>query len=413
MRLVKILISWCAVLAMNQDMMAVSQAEPAREPPSAEMAKTVQAANRFAVDLYGQLNKEQPDENLFFSPASISIALGMTAAGARGQTQSEMARAQHLDDDLPNAHAAYHKLLQQWNAAGQKRAYELRVANRLWGQSGYPIRPEFQALTREQYGSEMVSLDFAQSQSARAEINHWVDQQTRGKIDDLIAAGTLDGTTRLVLTNAVYFKGDWEHPFEKKATQEQDFTVSAWRKVKTPLMHQTESLRYAEDETVQILEMPYAGGELSMLLLLPKKADGLSALSASLSLERLDGLLAQLRERQVISFIPKFKLEASFAMKPTLEALGMKLAFSRDADLSGISARDALFISAVIHKAFVDVNEEGTEAAAATGEDVKPTAVRQTQPAAVFRADHPFLFAIRDRKSRTLLFLGRVIDPTR
>ena len=186
-----------------------------------------------------------------------------------------MAKVLHLDGDLASAHAYYHKLLEQWNAVGKKRAYQLRVANRLWGQKGYPIAPEFLALTRQQYDAEMTLLDFAQAEAARQEINQWVENQTNDKIKDLIPSGAIDALTRLVLTNAIYFKGDWVKPFDKKNTQDQDFTVSAERKVKTPLMHQKAAFGYAEDETLQVLEMPYAGRELSMVVLLPKKADGL------------------------------------------------------------------------------------------------------------------------------------------
>ena len=218
-------------------------------PEPSENNAVVRAGNQFALDLYAQLDREQPGKNLFFSPTSISLALAMTAAGARGQTQAEMAKVLHLDGDLAQAHAHYHKLLEQWNAVGQKRAYQLRVANRLWGQKGYAIRPEFLALTRQQYGAEMLLLDFAQAEPASREINQWVEQQTNDKIKDLIPAGAIDALTRLVLTNAVYFKGDWVQPFDKKNTRDEDFTVSAQEKVKVPLMHQktTTGLRRGGD----------------------------------------------------------------------------------------------------------------------------------------------------------------------
>ena len=369
--------------------------------------------NRFAGDLYAQLSREQPGKNLFFSPTSISMAITMAAAGARGPTQSEMAKALHLDADLAQAHAYGHQLLEQWNAVGEKRAYQLRVANRLWGQKGFSIRPEFLELTRKQYGAEMLLVDFAQPKAASREINQWVEQQTNDKIKNLVPPDSLDDSTRLVLTNAIYFKGDWVQPFDKQETREEDFAVSAQEKVKVPLMHQQSKMGYAEAETFQMLEIPYAGGDLSMVVLLPKKVDGLPELEKTDALYKLDELWSKRKVREVNAYLPRFKLETSFGLNPTLKAMGMKRAFSRDADFSGISRAEALYISAVLHKAFVDVNEEGTEAAAATGVVMSAMAAEIPEPVPVFRADHPFLFLIRDTTSGSILFMGRLISPTK
>ncbi len=257
----------------------MSREMSAEQVSPSDNATIVRGDNQFAVDLYAQLDRQQPGKNLFFSPTSISLALAMTAAGARGPTQAEMAKALHLDADLAQAHARYHQLLEQWNAVGEKRAYQLRVANRLWGQTGYPIRPEFLALTRQQYGAEM--------------------------------------------------------------------------------------------------------------------------------------LLSNLPVREVNTYLPKFKLETSFELNPTLVAMGMKRAFSGEADFSGISSTEALYISVVLHKAYVDVNEEGTEAAAATGVVMRAMAARRPQPVPVFRADHPFLFLIRDTRAGSVLFMGRLTNPSK
>jgi serpin B len=323
----------------------------------------------------------------------------------------------HLDADLTLAHAHYHQLLEQWNAVGQKRAYQLRVANRLWGQKGYAIRPEFLDLTRQQYGAEMQLLDFAQPQAASREINQWVQQQTNDKIKDLIPPTALDALTRLVLTNAVYFKGDWVQPFRTQNTQDADFAVSAQQKVKVPLMYQETHLGYAEQETFQVLELPYAGRDLSMVVLLPKKIDGLPDLEKAITLDKPASLVANLRVREVSAFLPKFKLETSFGLSATLEAMGMKQAFSpKLADFSGISSAssvEGLYISAVLHKAYVDVNEEGTEAAAATGVVMRALAAPPREPIPVFRADHPFLFLIRDTKAGSILFMGRLTNPSK
>ena len=391
----------------------VSQETSAADIKPSHDTAIVRGDNQFAVDLYSQLDREQAGKNLFFSPTSVSVALAMTAAGAHGPTQSEMANVLHLDADLAQAHAHYHRLLAQWNAVGEKRAYQLRVANRLWGQKGYSIRPDFLALTRQQYGAEMLLLDFAQADAASREINHWVEQQTNGKIKDLIPPRSLDATTRLVLTNAVYFKGDWVQPFDKRNMREEDFAVSGQGKVKVPLMHQQTKFGYAEEETFQVLELPYAGQELSMVVLLPKNADGLPELEKSLTVDTFAALMSKLHVREVNAYLPKFKLETSFGLKPTLAAMGMKRAFTGEADFSGISTTEALYISAVLHKAYVDVNEEGTDAAAATGVVMKAMAVRRPQPIPVFRADHPFLFLIRDTKAGSILFMGRLTKPTK
>jgi serpin B len=402
------------LLICTVSLLAAPRRGIAEPPTAAEQALVVGAGNHFALDVYAQLDRAQPGENLFFSPASISVALAMTAAGARGPTAAEMAQVLRLDNQLAQAHAYYHELLKQWNAVDPKRPYQLRVANRLWGQRDYSLRPEFLALTRQEYDAAMQLLDFAQADSARREINQWVEKQTNDKIKDLVPAGAIDGTTRLVLTNAIYFKGDWLRPFAKDATRDQDFSVSAQRKVKVPLMRQTAVFGYGEEDSLQVLSMPYAGKDLSMVVLLPREADGLAELEKSLSLERLQSLLSKLRSREVATYIPRFKLECSFGLEPTLEALGMKRAFSPEADFTGISAHRGLYISAVLHKAFVDVNEEGTEAAAATGVFMtKSRVARPPQTPPVFRADHPFLFLICDTQSGAVLFMGRVANPGR
>ncbi|MGO9114672.1 MAG: serpin family protein [Thermoguttaceae bacterium] len=395
---------------LGVSMSCETSAEPIKPSDSAAI---VRGDNQFAVNLYAQLEREQSGKDLFFSPTSISVALAMTAAGARGPTQSEMAEALHLDANFEQAHAHYHRLLEQWNAVGEKRAYQLRVANRLWGQKGYPVRPEFLALTRQQYGAEMLLLDFAAAEAARREINEWVEQQTNGKIKDLIPPGSIGAMTRLVLTNAVYFKANWLQPFDKQNTREEDFAVSAQEKVKVPLMHLKSKMGYAEEETFQVLELPYAGQELSMVVLLPKKVDGLPELEKAITVDKLASLMSKLHVREVNICLPKFKLETSFDLNSTLQAMGMKRAFTREADFSGISSAEALCISAVIHKAYVDVYEEGTEAAAATAVVIRAMATRFPQPVPVFRADHPFLFLIRDTKAGSILFMGRLTKPAK
>ncbi len=401
---------FCLLLS---SVLCLTLGKPALAAPEADTTLTVtQANNQFAVDLYGQLGKAQPSRNLFFSPASISIALAMAAAGARGQTEAEMAQVLHLTGILPQAHAAYHKALRRWNSADNSRGYQLRVANRLWGQRSFPFLASYLKLTRQEYGAELGLVDFVGgTEAARQQINSWVEQQTAEKIKDLIHKGDVDGLTRLVLTNAIYFKGDWASQFKKDQTHDEDFTVSSIRKVKVPMMHQKHSYRYVRSGALQVLELPYKGDELSMLVLLPTAKDGLDDLEKSLSASRIADLQAGTWSQEVTVYLPKFRLEASFSMKDALEKLGMKLPFADTADFSGMDGRQDVHLSAVVHKAFVEVNEQGTEAAAATGSIFAFKAARPQKQPIIFRADHPFVFMICDNRDGSILFLGRVTEP--
>jgi serpin B len=389
----------CLAMAIRREANAVQPAETPLAP----------GGNQFALELYSQLDRLEPQKNLFFSPESISLALSMTAAGARGETLAEMQKTLHLGENLDQAHAAYHQLLEHWNAAG--KPYQLSVANRLWGQKGFAIREAFLELTRRQYEAPMELLDFAQAAAASRAINDWVSQQTHDKIKDLISPEALGADTRLVLTNAIYFLGDWVDPFEKRNTRDQLFKISASQQVTAPLMYQKASFGYAEEKSLQVLEMAYAGRELSMVVILPRDVEGLGQLERELSPARLSALLAEIQPREVMVHLPHFKMETSFELSKALTAMGMGRAFSPQADFSGISETTKLYVSAVLHKAYVDVNERGTEAAAATGVVMKAMAMPIREAIPDFRADHPFLFIIRERQSGAILFLGRVINP--
>jgi serpin B len=333
----------------------------------------------------------------------------MTYAGAEGQTEKEIATV--LEFKLPEdqVHPAFASLMVTLNSP-TKDAYELRVANRLWGQKGYGFLPQFLATTRKQYGAELAQVDYVNnSDQARHEINLWVEEQTNDKIKDLIPSGALNELTRLVLTNAIYFKGKWEHQFDKKQTKDAPFTTATGEKVGAPLMFQKERFKYGESQDLQLLEMPYKGDDLSMLILLPKKVDGLPALEKELSVANLEKWSAGMRSRKVLAFVPRFQLTEQFELSSMLSALGMPSAFdSRKANFSGMNGQRNLFITAAIHKAFVDVNEEGTEAAAATAILIQATSAQITP---TFRADHPFVFLIRDNQTGSILFLGRVTNP--
>jgi len=364
----------------------------------------------FALDLYARL--QSTGGNLFFSPYSISACLAMTYSGARGDTARQMAQTLHFSANPDQLASAFGELQRQLDAA--KKGSQLEVANGLWGQKDHPFLPAFLEVAKNTWQASLNQVDFRTgAEPARAEINDWVRRKTEGKITNLLRPGTVAAATRLVLVNAVYFKGRWARPFNNRNTSDAPFWVAPNQPVQAPLMNLSAGFKYAEVEGLQLLELPYAGGDLSMVVLLPGEINGLKTTEASLAKQTLDGWLAQAREQKVTVFLPRFKLTAQFRLERTLAQMGMKDAFSRAADFSGMDGARDLFISAVIHKAFVDVNEEGTEAAAATGAVMRAMAVARRQPTPTFRADHPFIFLIRDTHSGSILFLGRMLDPTR
>jgi len=374
--------------------------------------------NQFAADLHARFARDAKG-SIFFSPFSIEAALAMTAAGARGETLSEMEKTLHL---FSEPHAAFGDLIDRLNGrvgSQVKRSYELSVANAIWAQKGYPWHKEFTELTRKHYGAGTVETDFAKSEEARKEINLWVETQTRKKIKDLIPAGVINDLTRMVLVNAIYFKGDWQTKFDKKNTTDAPFTlVDGKTKVDVPLMYLTSTFKYGEfdlprGDQVQVLEMPYAGKDLSMLIYLPKDAGGVNVnrLPRWLTADKLGNL--ELQEKKVYVYLPRFKVESEFSLNSALVDLGMKTAFQpKKADFTGMSpSGKKLFISDVLHKAVVEVNEEGSEAAAATAVVVATDSYNPLTEPATFRADRPFVFTIRENKTGTVLFLGRYSGP--
>jgi serpin B len=377
-----------------------------------DRAALVRGNTTFGLNVYGRVR--QGPGNAFLSPFSLSTALAMAAAGARGETARQMDEVLHLPRAAERVGPAFASLIASVRPpAGAKPAYELHTANALWGQQGYHFLPDYLATLRGPFAAAFEEVDFrGATESARRTINTWVEHQTAGKIQDLIGSGVLDARTRLVLTNAIYFKGHWQKPFRPAETQDDDFHVARGRSVRVPLMHQTSRFGYAEDDQVQVLELPYHGGDLVMVVLLPKERDGLAAVEAALSPESLAARLGRLESREVAVALPRFKLTAEFELSRTLAALGMTRAFSDRADFSGMNGgSEPLQIAAVIHKAYVDVNEAGTEAAAATAVGIKTTMVLIPKPPIPFRADHPFLFLIRDRGTGSILFLGCLTQP--
>jgi len=346
---------------------------------------------------------------MFFSPYSISAALAMTYAGARGETQRQMSRVLHFTLPGERLHAAFAE-------SGKKMkvtADELSIANALWGQKDYKFLDEFLDTNRKYYGAGLKEVDFAgDSEGARQEINAWVEKETKDKIKDLIGKGVLDGLTRLVLTNAIYFKADWDIQFDKENTRQEPFAVTRLKEVQAEMMNQKGRFNYARNDDVQLLELAYKDENLSMIVVLPNKRFGLEEVEKQFNLETVTEWMGQMRKREVVVYMPKFKMTTGFELSDYLCKMGMPDAFSaRWADFSGMTRARELFISKVIHQAFVAVDEQGTEAAAATAVVMKLRAA-PSKPE-VFRADHPFMFIIRDNKTRSILFVGRVGDPTR
>jgi serpin B len=413
-----------ALTTVSAPVLAAAKA-PKTSAPAPQGNWVAQANNAFAADLYAKLAGQEG--NLFFSPNSIETALAMTSAGARGQTYNEMAKVLGLpgvltDNTYPfplQIHKDLGAFLKDLNAEkgadGQPRQFQLSVANALWGQKGFEFLPDFLKLVKENYGAGLSDLDFAKdTEGARKTINAWVEKETRDKIKDLIKPGVLAADTRLVLTNAIYFKGKWADPFEKAGTKDEPFHLAGGKDVKAPMMNLQKHFGYKETADYQAIYLPYAGNELSMVVILPKKVDGLAAVEKAVTADLLTKDLASFGREEVVLSLPKFKMTSEFGLGDVLIGLGMKDAFNAAAaDFSGMDGKKDLFISAVVHKAFVDVNEEGTEAAAATGVVMTLSAVMEPKPPVVFRADHPFLFVIRHEASGAVLFMGRVSDPTK
>lgn len=379
---------------------------------SEDVASVADGVNAFGLDLYRALAQER-SENLFISPYSIALALAMTYAGARGRTADEMASVLHyalLDERLHPAMNALDLALH----AGEDREMDsweppiFRSANALWGQKGLGFEEAFLETLAANYGAGMRLLDFSRPEDARGTINEWVAEQTEDRIKDLIPPGLLSAMTRLVLTNAVYFKAQWQDPFLESATADGPFYRPDGSSVTVPMMRQTENLGYYAEDGLQVVELPYAGGTHSMLILLPEEG-GLAELAAGLDEARLRELVEGLERQSVALTLPRFEYEAEFALGEMLAAMGMPTAFSPGADFSGMTTEADLFISEVVHKAWVAVDEKGTEAAAATAV-IMVEAAMPMEPVEV-TVDRPFLFAIRHRDTGTLLFLGQVVDP--
>lgn len=402
------LVAACAAPAAGAELRS-NKARLAPSASEADIAELVSGNNAFAADLYHAL-RQPASGNLFYSPYSISTALAMTYAGARGETERQMANTLHYTLPQARLHPAFNALDTGLVSCGKQETFQLCIANALWGQKDYAFLPAFLDTLAENYGAGLRALDFiGASESARQTINQWVSNQTKGKIKDLIKPGILDARVRLVLTNAIYFKGKWKSPFEKESTAEGPFTRLDGSVVNVPMMDQTHVFKYAEGEDYQAIELPYRDSEIAMLVVLPR-AGQFEQVEAAFSNDLMAEIIARLGDERVNLTLPKFTFESEFQLSEVLKQMGMAAAFE-DADFSGMTGKRDLYISEVIHKAFVAVDEEGTEAAAATAVVMRLTGALVGR--VEMKVDRPFLFIIRDTRSGAVLFVGRVLDPSR
>ncbi|MBN1274672.1 serpin family protein [Candidatus Woesearchaeota archaeon] len=397
---------------------------------AAGINEVVRANNEFAMDLYAQLN-EEPGENVFFSPWSISTAVAMVYEGARGDTAGEIRGVFGFPEDDATRRSAYARVLNTLNKARGK--YELGMANALWLQDGYPFLASYKDTIERYYLGEVRNLDFVNNPGgASADINRWASKHTNHKIREVVSPDMFHDLSRAVLTNAIYFKGKWEHQFDKKDTAPEDFTLASGSSVAVPMMRLTDDevrLNYTEADGVQVLELPYQGDKVSMLVLLPRteppdqetqlwfgpeRAEpqlcDMAQLESLLTEEQLKEWREGLVPETVYVYLPKFTFETSYALSDHLRRMGMSLPFTwPGADFSGMDGTDLLYIEEVLHDAYIDVYEEGTEAAAVTTITMAAGAMRPRY--VVFRADHPFLFLIQERETGNILFMGKVADP--
>lgn len=386
----------------------------ARDMPSHkdEVKQLAQNNNEFALKLYKRLTDNK--KNVFLSPYSISAALAMTYVGARGATAKEMAKVMNFKQPDVRLHAAFSALITTMNAAGETGHFDLTVANRLFGAQNYKFKENFLLATKEYYHAPMETVNFSGTpEGARKRINDWVEKKTKDRIKNLLPKGVIKKLTRLVLVNAIYFKSSWRFPFEKSLTKDGPFHITKSKKKTVKMMRKTQRMRYGKCKGAKVLAIPYKGNRLSMIVFLPDKIEGIYEFEKNLTAKKMHKAIKGLRFEEVKLKMPRFGVESKFMLADQLKAMGMKKAFDdKQADFSGMSNEKGLRISNVIHQAFVKVDEKGTEAAAATAVVMLGRGAPMQEPKVhKFHMDHPFLFLIRDNRTGSILFMGRVVEP--
>lgn len=384
------------------------------EVNEADLVTLVDGNSDLTFDLYQAL--KEIDGNLFYSPYSISQALAMTYAGAHGETEKQMSDTLRFTLSQDRLHPTFNSLDIELGKRGEgaqgkdEEGFRLNIVNAIWGQKDYKFLSEFLDVLAENYGAGLRVLDFVNApEESRIAINDWVSEQTEGRIEDLIPESAINALTRLVLTNAIYFNAAWEFPFNEETTADGSFYLLAGGEVIVPMMTQTESFGYAEGDNYQAVELPYDEQELSMVILLPKDGQ-FKTFEGSMDYQMIKDIISDLRNQQVNLTMPEFEFESEFSLKKALTTMGMPVAFSSDADFSGMTGNRDLWIDEVLHKAFVSVDEAGTEAAAATAVMMRLTAL--PSPPVEVKVERPFVFLIRDLETSTILFIGRVLNPS-
>ncbi len=410
-------LGWFPGIEDSEDAQVVASNVPRDTHPQVsnqEVASLVEGNSQFAFDLLAQLSSDT--QNVFFSPYSISSALAMTYAGARGNTQAQMGDVLHFNPTDQGIHPILNWLdlelakRDQISPPFEGEGFELSIANAVWGQNGYEFLQDYLDTLAVNYGAGLRVVDFASNPTvARITINDWVEDETNGRIEELLPASAIDADTRLVLTNAISFVASWLSPFDEGQTHDEPFTPLAGPSVSVPMMRQVETWRYTRFEAGQAIELPYNGEQIAMLLLIPD-AGQFEAFAAGLDADRYENIVEALQERSVDLGLPKFNFSYDVALSTHLKALGMIDAFLPGAaDFSGMDGNFTLFISSIQHKAFVSVNEAGTQATAATAVVVAPTMT--PNPPVSLTINRPFILIIRDIPTGTLLFVGSIVSP--
>jgi serpin B len=401
------------IQATGSVLLSEKQREQSPEVATSDISSLVDGNGVFAFNLYKLLSEEEG--NLFYSPYSISAALAMTYTGARGETEKQMADTLQFYLSQNQLHPAFNSLDQELASRGEGakgkdgEGFRLNIVNAIWGQKDYAFLVSFLDTLAENYDAGLRIVDFInETEPSRITINDWVSDETEGRIKDLIPQGAITQMTRLVLTNAIYFNAAWQYPFEEDATSPDVFYLLNGDEVTIPMMEQQESFSYAEDDKYQVVELPYDGQELSMVIILPDSGQ-FETFEEAMDYKQVKDIIECLERQEVRLKMPKFEFDSSFSLKKALTEMGMSVAFSEEADFSGMTGKKDLFISDVIHKAFVSVDEAGTEAAAATAVIMELTAMPET-PIEV-TLNRPFIFLIRDIETGAILFVGRVMNP--
>ena len=392
----------------------------ARDPDGVTepVASVPAAINTFAFNMYETLCQDNGDANLLFSPLSISTVLSMAQAGARGSTQTQIAEVLHTNQIGEGLHEEYGELVHFLRRFEERELGEIRLGNSVWADKRYTFLDSFVASLQAHYDSIVRPVDFArETERIRSEINRWVDEKTKHKITDIMAPGSINGLTRLILVNALYFRSKWDSVFKPEDTEAAPFFHQSGEQIEVPMMRQNGHFGYFRTNSEQILEMPYLL-PFSMFVVLPKVREGLPDLEQRLNPELLRHWQQKVRSPEVEVYLPKFRIEAELQLTEILRSIGMTTPFDAgSADFSGMATRESmgklenLFLSDVMHKTFIAVDERGTEAAAATAGMMATAALNPPKPK-IFRADHPFLFFVTVKKNGAILFMGRVMDPS-